>query len=316
MKKRSTLLSWMICSALIASATPSAWAQQSDTEKDGRWPQKGWSTMARGGAVYQFDTDMDKGGSFDASRFNIEIGRGYTWDPQTALGLSFSYSYDGYSFSGGQGLDFAARNPWENINTFSLSAPMRRAINKEWTGFFIPSVRSTGESGADFNDTITGGVLAGVSYRFGERLTIGPGIGVFSQLEDSATVIPILLIDWKITETLSLETGRGLAATLGPGLTLKYQPSSIWTFMVGGRMEELRFRLDKDGIDQGGIGEDSSYPVFMACTYNVSPKVSTSLVGGVEFGGEMRLEDQNGNLIVKESYDPGVYLGLTFNASF
>lgn len=79
--------------------------------------------MARGGAVYQFDTDMDKGGSFDASRFNIEIGRGYTWDPQTALGLSFSYSYDGYSFSGGKAWILLLVIPGRTSIPF-LSAPL------------------------------------------------------------------------------------------------------------------------------------------------------------------------------------------------
>jgi hypothetical protein len=81
-------------------------------------------------------------------------------------------------------------------------------MTDELSAFIMPSLRSTGESGASFDETLTGGVLAGVAYRFGDRLTLGPGLAVFSQLEDNASVFPFLIIKWKITKRLSLETGR------------------------------------------------------------------------------------------------------------
>ncbi len=31
----------------------------------------GWASFARGGAVYQFDTDLNEDGSYNATRFNI-----------------------------------------------------------------------------------------------------------------------------------------------------------------------------------------------------------------------------------------------------
>lgn len=277
-------------------------------------PPGGWITFARGGAVYQFDTDLDEGGSYNATRFNIQAGSGYSWDPQTNVSLSLGYSYDGYDFSGDAG--FGSLKPWEDIHTISFGVPVRFGINNHWTAFAIPSIRSAGESGATFDETVTGGVLGGVSYRFSDRLTIGPGIGVISQLEESATIIPILIIDWKITDKWSLDTGRGLAATVGPGLTLNFKPNKMWRFGMGGRYEKLRFRLDKKGASEGGIGEDSSYPLFVSGTYNVNPKTSVSLVGGLELAGELTLEDKDGSTIEEDSYDTGIFLGLTFNTRF
>jgi hypothetical protein len=307
MHSRFTFIISFLCLSVL-SATICA-AQQQNSGRPGG--MQGWSSFVRGGSVYQFDADLDEGGSYDVARFSIQAGHGYAWDPRTTVSLALGYNYDGYSFSRGSGI--AATAPWENVHSFSLGVPVRKGINDDWSAFFIPSIRSTGESGSSFEDTITGGVLAGVAYRFGERLTIGPGIGVFSQLEDSATIIPILIIDWKITDKLSLETGRGLGATLGPGLTLNYQADRQWSFAIGGRYEKLRFRLDDNGAVAGGIGEDRSFPLFVSSTYSYSPKIQISLVGGFEFGTELAVEDSDGRRITKESADPGGFLGFTFN---
>ena len=271
----------------------------------------GWASFVRGGAVYQFDADLDEGGSYDAARFTVQAGHGYAWDPRTTVSLALGYSYDGYSFSRGSGI--AATAPWEDVHSLSLGVPIRKGFGDDWSAFLIPSIQSTGESGSSFDESITGGVLTGFAYRFGEHLTIGPGVGVISQLEDSATIFPVLIIDWKITDKLSLETGRGLGATLGPGLTLNYQANRLWSFTVGGRYEKLRFRLDEQGAVPGGIGEDTSFPLFAGCTYSYSPQIQISLVGGVEFGTELALEDSDGRRIMKESSDPGGFLGVTFS---
>ena len=58
-------------------------------------PPVGWSSFIRGGGVYQFDTDLDEGGSYDAKRFTIQAGHGYAWDPRTTVSLTLGYSYDG-----------------------------------------------------------------------------------------------------------------------------------------------------------------------------------------------------------------------------
>jgi opacity protein-like surface antigen len=272
-----------------------------------------WSTFSRGGALYQFDTDLDEGGSYSSSRFNIQAGQGYSWDRQTGVSLSLSYSYDDYSFSDITNTGGSNNSYWEDIHSVSLSAPVRLGLDDNWSAFLFPSLRTSGESGAHFSDTITGGMFAGAAYKFGPTLTIGPGLGVMTQLEESPSIFPILIIDWKITDKISLETGRGLAATLGPGLTLNYQANSKWLLGLGGRYEKLRFRLDKNGDNPGGVGEDSAVPLFASCTYNISRKATVSVVAGVELAGELKVEDSKGHTISEDSVDPGLFTGLTFN---
>ena len=276
----------------------------------------GWSTFTRGGAVYQFDADIEDDASFNVTRVNLEVGASYRWDRQDSIGLALGYTYNGYSFSEGKEPGPFAESPWDDIHTLSLGIPIRYGIGNDWSTFVIPSVRFTGEGDADAGDTMTGGILGGFAYRFGDKLTIGPGLGVISQLEESATVIPILLINWKITDKLSLETGRGQAATLGPGLILSYQASERWSAAIGGRYEKLRFRLDSSSDNPDGIGEDSSFPLFASVTHRFSPKSSVSLIGGVELGGELRVEDDKGERIASENYDAAPFLGLTFGVRF
>jgi hypothetical protein len=310
MRRASTLSNLIFCSFLLLPAIASS--QEKPQQYTGR-PQTGWSTLVRGGAVYQFDSDLDDGGSYSSSRFNIEVGQNYAWSRRDTASFAFSWSYDVYDFSDGESGAAAFGSPWEDIHTLSISSPLRKGIGEKWTAFLIPSLRSTGESGADFNKTLTGGGLTGISYRFGDRLTIGPGIGVFTQIEDSATLFPVLIVNWKITDQLSLETGRGLAATLGPGLTLNYLATPDLRLAVGGRYEKLRFRLDKNGSVASGIGEDSSFPIFASCSYNISRKAVVSLMGGVETGGNLKLENSEGHSILEESYDSGIFSGITFN---
>jgi hypothetical protein len=44
--------------------------------------------------------------------------------------------------------------------------------------------------------------------------------------------------------------------------------------------------------------------------------VRISVLGGVEVGGKLRLEDENGRKIIEENHDPAGFLGIAFSARF
>lgn len=272
--------------------------------------KEGWSLPFRGGYVHQFDTDLDEGGSFAVNRFFIQGGPTYSPGPRRSISFAMGYGFDDYNFSGRTLL--AAANPWDDIHSLRFSVPVRWGIDNNWTIIGVPTLRFTAENGADWDKALTGGGFAGFSYRVNDRLNLGPGIGIITQLEESATVFPILIIRWKITDRLSLTTGRGLAASMGPGLTLNWKASDLWDFQFGGRYEKLRFRLDMDGSAPGGIGEDSSFPLFLGASYHYNRHVGISLIGGMKLGGELRLENKDGRLINKDNHDPAVFLGFAF----
>ena len=305
----------LIAFFLIFSISPTfAGKEEQRYNSFGPGPEIGWSASMRGGYVHQFDADIDNGGSFSVNRLFTQGGVTHTSSGGTSISLTFGYGLDDYDFSDDSGV--GGVRPWEDIHTFRLSVPSRWRVSEKWTGFAVPTLRFTGESGADVSDSLTGGAFAGFSYKFSDRLSIGPGIGVLTQLEDSTNVIPIVVINWKITDTLSLNTGRGIGSSLGPGLTFDWQPSRNWVFSIGGRYERLRFRLADDGAVTNGIGDDRSIPIYGGFAYSFTPMVRISVVGGIGLGGELRLEDEGGKTITEIDHDPTGFLGIAFSASF
>jgi hypothetical protein len=302
----------MILGGLLLVAAPAAGEIR---EKNAGLDLKGgWSLLTRGGYVHQMDADIDSGGSFSVNRFFVQGGPAYVFDRGAQISLAVGYGFDSYDFSTDTGL--GGGKPWDDIHTLRFSIPLRWKMSERWTGFVSPTVRFAGEEGAEVNDSITGGGFIGFSFQFSDRLTIGPGVGVLTRLEESARVIPVLIIDWEITDTLSLNTGRGIGATLGPGLTLNWRPSRVWSFSVGGRSESLRFRLDENGAAANGVGSDSSFAVFGGIEYSLTPRVRIAVLGGAALDGELRLEDENGHTIIEENHDPTGLLGFAFSARF
>ena len=289
-------------------------AQEKEDGKDYASSTTGWSTFLEGGYAYQFDGDIDDGGTFNVNRLYVQGGITYAAKDRRSISLAVGYGFDGFSFSGTRG--FAATDPWDTINSGQVSVPVRWGIGQKWTIFLLPTLRFAAESGGRFNDSVFGGGIGGFSYRLNDRLTIGPGFGVFTQIEDSSTFFPVLFVKWKITDNLSLSTGRGLGATLGPGLSLQWKPSKQWAFSVGGRYEKLRFRLDKDNKIPGGVGQDRAFPIYGGIVYSFTPKIQAGLTAGVDLGGELGLEDEHGKEIDEQNYDPALFLGFSFNVRF
>lgn len=302
------------CSCLFLSGTLLAQEKQEISNENGS--SSGWSTTARGGGMHQFETDLDDGGNFSRSKYVVGFEETYLSGQQKSVTFAFDYSYDDYSFSSDTPGGMAALSPWEDVHSFSISIPIRMGIDRNWTALFVPSVRSTGESGAKFNETVSGGAIVGASYAFRDNLSLGPGFGIVSQLEDSTSLFPFFILRWKISDKLILETGRGPGVTLAPSLNLKYTANQQWSFVVGGGYDKLRFRLDKNGNTPGGIGEDTSIPIFASTIFNINRTIAVSLVGGLGLEGELKVEDSKGNSIITESSDPHYFAGLSLDMRF
>ena len=293
---------------LLALAIPATAAER---------PQHGdspWTWTLNAGAVYQSSTSLDTGGDMSAGRAFVSGGVGRVFAGRWRVGASLGYGEDHYDFSGYSG--FGGLDPWDRIREFRIGVPLQYFVNEHWTVYAIPSLRFNAESGASLSDGRNGGLLAGASYKISGTLSIGPGIGVFSEIEDSPSFFPILVIDWKITDTLSLETGGGFAASRGPGLQLKWRYSPRWQFALGGRYEKTRFRLDDNGPAPDGVGQDKAFPLFALVEFAVSSDTTLSLIGGAELGARLRLENESGDLISNSDMSTAPFFGATLKVKF
>jgi len=278
-------------------------------------PPTGWGLSVSGGYAHYFDTDVDSGGSFSKDSALIQAGVRYAFTPDRSAVLSVGYGFENYDFSGSTG--FGGANPWSDLHTLRIGTPVIWGLDDRWKIFVIPTVRFQGELGADVGESLSGGGFVGFSYKFNDRLTIGPGFGAITQLEDNPTYFPVLIIDWRISEQWSLSTGRGFGATLGPGLVLAWKPLDDWRFGIGARYERARFRLDENNAAApNGVGEDRNQPVFLAAEYSPNPGLSVSVIGGAQMGGDLKLDDQDGNRLNESDYAAGAFVGFTFDLRF
>jgi hypothetical protein len=89
MNKKSLFL--LLATLMLWPAT-SALAQAEPEKPLGGPPAAGWTSFARGGAVYQFDAELDNGTEFSSSRFNIEAGSGYSWTRRNSVASTITPS--------------------------------------------------------------------------------------------------------------------------------------------------------------------------------------------------------------------------------
>lgn len=268
-----------------------------------------------GGLALQSSTDLtDTTGSFSVNRWFASMGVTYAWNRRNSIGVTVGGGSSKYDFDAMTGIGGAA--PWEEIEDTRISLVGRFGFGETGTLFLVPTARYNGENKSDTSEGRTYGLFAAAAWRLNDTLTIGPGIGVFSRLEDGTRVFPVLVIDWKLSERWKLATGGGLAASQGPGLTLSYQASKSWSLGLTSRYEKLEFRLVEDGTTPGGVGRDQSIPVVLSAAWEPNKTVKLAMFAGLEFAGKLKLKDASGDLISESSYDPAPIYGATFELRF
>jgi len=259
-----------------------------------------------GGGEYQFETDTGSTGEFSVIRAGVGItGRSNIKD-DVNLSFRLDYGLDSYDFSNTMP-GFGTDEPWDDIHTFSAGAVLRVDVADDWSLFGGPIFQFSGESGADFGDSIVGGGLIGGTYRVSDSLTIGGGVGVVSQIEEDVRLFPVFAINWEITNDWALRNTSHSGAGQRGGLELVYSPDDRWEAALGGGYHFKRFRLDAND----GVGEDNAIPIWGRFTYRVTDNVRVNLFGGLMFDGELTLEDSSGNEIAEEDYDTAGVIGVS-----
>ena len=275
---------------------------------DGR-PGPSWRNTLTAAYAWQGESDLNGGGNFRVDRGVLEFKTATRLGPRWFAGISFGYGEDRYRFND----TTTGFSPWQDIRTLQFGLPLRYLVNSQWVFFGLPVLRFSAEDGASLSDGDEYGVIAGASYRFNDRLSVGPGLGVFRGIGNEEDLFPVLFINWRMTDTLSLETGRGLAATRGPGLALKWRPLDRWEFGLAARYEKYRFRVDDSA---GSIGQDKSVPIIATAGWRSGPVFSVTALAGVESSGILRLENSDGVFIAEQSYSTAPIAGLVASFQF
>ena len=262
--------------------------------------------------VWQGNAKLDNGGDFDASGIAVRVGASTVFGAGHRVAVALNYDHLDYDFSRETAFGGA---PWGQVQRFGFSVPLLFSGAGGWSYGVAPSVEWAGEQGADSGDSVVYGGIASATRVFAPDRRLGFGVGVFSQLEET-TVIPIVIVNWRLTDRWSLVNPLP-AGPAGPaGLELDYRFDNGWRLGFGATSRSLRFRLSDTGSTPGGVGEQQGVPVFLRLSGNISDQASLVLYAGAIFEGELRVEDSGGNKLREESFDPAPLLGATFRMRF
>jgi len=264
--------------------------------------------LGEGGFIYQGEGDIDGGGSVEVMRFDVGLLGTAKLSERWRWRNAYFFGVHGYDFDGA---GFGAGDPWDTTLNMRLGSALSYAINDTWGvsagGIFIFSP----ETDADWGDSFTGGGTLGVEYRHSDTLFASLGVAVISQIEDDATVVPMVGVNWQPDPLWTLRVGAvpasGGAAAAGE---LAYRVLEPLEIGLGAIYHQRRFRLDNSGPARQGVGVDDNLPIRLRLGWDITQHVSLHLLGGVVVAGEVELEDRNGNRLRKEDYDPAAYVGL------
>jgi hypothetical protein len=270
--------------------------------------QPAWAPFVAVTPFYESESDLDGGGEFGLSGVQLRLGTAGPVGTGFRAGVTLNYDYYDSSFS--NPTVFGAAAPWGNVTRYGVSVPLAWALNSEWSLAVAPSVDWFRESGANSSDSLTwGAVLSAVRVDpAGNR--IGLGVAVFDEIEDTK-VFPVIVVDWRLGDRWRLINPLPAGPTGPAGLELDYQFDGGWSLGVGAAYRTLRFRLSDSGPVSSGVGEINGVPIFARATYDLSKQLTLHIYAGAIAGGELRVEDRNGNLLRKDDFDTAPFVALT-----
>jgi len=327
---------WLIALSLglavltLPLITGSAFAQGIDIPAIVDPDMKGPPTMATFQYGHQFKADVEDSGT-EIARDNafFALAHRVKINDKTSFFALGSYTLHAYDFSGNSGNAYQ----WDNVHRLVIGGLFGYDLNESWRLIGGGVVRSWGETGADYGDSITGGLIGGFSYHPNEDFSVGLLIGAFSALENSMALLPVPTLKWKFAEDWKLHVGMVSVFDPGVGADVTWEISDTLSLGTGITFQNRRYRLrdktravggspgsgssnNSNRTDDGGIGQETEVPVFAALTWKPTPKSKIDLLAGIAFAGNIRVEDDHGGRIADDSYDPAPFVGLRGQIAF
>lgn len=301
--------------AALSLAQPAAQpaGQAKEAKGDGERP---WRISFTPAGEYSTSADLrSTTGDVSIARVGAALGLEVPVGDQSNLAFNLAWQHSWYDWDSATSLGGVAK-PWDDTDEIDFGFRFSSRIDDHWSWFAGLGANSSGEKGADFNDTLTYGGGAGVRYSFSDKLSLTGGLIVRSQLEDSAQVIPILGLDWKFAEKWTLTTEYKTSIFPAPGLFLKYSPCEAATIALGASYQTHVYRLSDRDAPLDGVGRERRVPVELSIAWKLSPHATITGRAGIVAWQRYRLDTSDGTLIGQNEADPSGIFGLSANFSF
>ncbi|MEM6333988.1 MAG: DUF6268 family outer membrane beta-barrel protein [Planctomycetota bacterium] len=271
------------------------------TEQPGRGEEGGWVLTLSPTSEVTLPSSYDDV-DLTVSRLGLDLSSEYWFSRQVVgtFGVGTEWSHYALSgFNGEVGLD----EPISNAVTTTLRPGARFNFSRAWGAFGFGILEFSGDPGADWDKSFTGGGAAGASWSPNEDLRLLFGAGATSALDDTASFFPVLGVNWKFAERWSLET-------LGTGGAVRYRLDDTWTLSAGGRYESRDYRLDDDASVPDGVLRDDRALVEVSATYRPRPGFDITAGVGAVVWSELTVDSAGSDEVFEATGDVTAVLGL------
>jgi len=257
--------------------------------------------------------DLESGGDVSVGGVLMRLGTSTGFGAGNRAGITLNYDYVDYSFDNAKA--FNNQGPWGVIQRYGASAPFSFALQDGWSLGVAPSVDWFRENGAKSNEALVWGATVTAIRRFDNGNFLGLGLAAFSGIEDNS-IFPFPVFSWQLAPKWRLINPLPAGPTGAAGVELDYDFGGGWTFGTGLTYRQSRFRLSETGPTPNGVGEISGVPVFLRARLALGQSGALNLYGGVVAGGELSVEDVNGNLLRKDDLDTAPFIGANLTLRF
>jgi len=264
-----------------------------------------------------FNTDWVGSADFDTSpgdvsvtRLGAQFGVRHPVNQKLTLRFAAGVEHSLYDFSGATGLVAGTSDPYDDVTITTLTIGGEYATNETDAWFFGGFVRSAGESGATFDDTISGGALIGYQHAFSDRFTLGVGAAVGTELEGDVYIVPFPVIKWNINDRWTLASGERA------GMALSYKASDAWTLGVEGGYERREYRLDDNGPLPSGVVDERRVPIAFFATFTPGPNFIITGRVGASLLNEFEFQNASGVTLVEDDTEAALGFGLDLTIRF
>lgn len=269
----------------------------------------GWLAITPG-YTRQFEADLDDtDAAFSADRWRLMAGTRLPLSDDFTLALGAEAEWSRYDFSGREvealGLDTDA----EDVFVGQFAGLGTYELNDTWQLVLGGSISWGGDFDASFSDGLGGSGLLGVTYRFTPRFSLTPGVLALARLEDDALVVPVLGLEWEISDAWRLRS-------VGPGAELTWSANDDWNFFLRGLYRPRDFRLASDAAVPSGVLRERAFPISLGVEWKPNERVTATVFGGAIVGGNLRLVDRDGDEVLDENFDVTPILGGSLQVMF
>lgn len=259
---------------------------------------------------WQTRTDMDTTGRATVYRAGGDVVVGIRLTEELRLNLNNTGEASWYRFSGATGLIPGTGDPLRHAYRADFGPSLFWRLDQDWSVFFGGSVEFTAEEDIFRSNAVRWGGLAGARYRFSDDFALSFGINVSTRLEASLQYIPIVGVEWKISDRLRFDTR-------GPGGALTYTLTDEWSLALKGEYQRREFRLAQNrALLANGVLRDTVVPVTLELAWKPAAWARLAIEGGAVVYQTYSVRDNNGVKIGDERSDATGYLGVSASIRF